>query len=541
MEYIIGIDVGTTSVRGALVDKIGNIVEIAVESITTWNPEPDFYEQSSNQIWQSCCRVMKKIISRVSPASIKGIGFDATCSLAVFDIKGKPVSVNKKDIDDQNIILWMDHRAKKEADDINQTKHQILKYVGGHVSLEMVIPKVLWLKRNHSRCWKKAHHYFLLNDFLTWKCTGEEYRSLCSVVCKFNYEALPTGSSGWNKEFFEIIDLIELSEDNWKKIGSNVINPGTLCGKLTLQAAEEFGLLPGTPVAASLIDAHAGSLGVVGCIAENISPQFHKRLALICGTSTCHMWQTPYPVYVPGVWGPYYNAMIPKMWLLEGGQSASGKLIDHIIDTHPATSSIKNNLQNQHISNYLNSLLRKLAEKKQISLDELSNEVHVWPDFHGNRSPLADPTFRGMILGLTLAKDEENLAVLYLAVIQALAYGTRHILQEIERKAGKKSIESIIICGGLCRNDLFVQTHANAMGLPVLIPEQSESILLGAAILGASVAKFYSNIEEAVLHMAGPAKIIKPNLAVTNYHAKKYAVFMEMLNFQNKIKQTMNF
>lgn len=59
------------------------------------------------------------------------------------------------------------------------------------------------------------------------------------------------------------------------------------------------------------------------------------------------MWQTPYPVYVPGVWGPYYNAMIPKMWLLEGGQSASGKLIDHIIDTHPATSSIKNNLQNQ--------------------------------------------------------------------------------------------------------------------------------------------------------------------------------------------------
>lgn len=82
----------------------------------------------------------------------------------------------KIDIDDQNIILWMDHRAKKEADDINQTKHQILKYVGGHVSLEMVIPKVLWLKRNHSRCWKKAHHYFLLNDFLTWKCTGEEYR-----------------------------------------------------------------------------------------------------------------------------------------------------------------------------------------------------------------------------------------------------------------------------------------------------------------------------------------------------------------------------
>ncbi len=70
----------------------------------------------------------------------------------------------------------MDHRAKEEAEIINSTKHPVLKYVGGSVSLEMMVPKILWLKRNHTDCWNKAQHYFLLNDFLTWKCTGEETR-----------------------------------------------------------------------------------------------------------------------------------------------------------------------------------------------------------------------------------------------------------------------------------------------------------------------------------------------------------------------------
>lgn len=78
--------------------------------------------------------------------------------------------------DDQNIILWMDHRAKTEADIINKTQHPVLKYVGGNVSLEMMIPKILWLKRNCTEYWERIAHFFLLPDFLTWRATGEFYR-----------------------------------------------------------------------------------------------------------------------------------------------------------------------------------------------------------------------------------------------------------------------------------------------------------------------------------------------------------------------------
>lgn len=141
---------------------------------------------------------------------------------------------------------------------------------------------------------------------------------------------------------------------------------------------------------------------------------------MICGTSTCHMVQTREEIYVPGIWGPYYNAMIPNMWLLAGGQSVSGKLIDHIIDTHPASSSIKSNCklyansyyhlkpkqsstQNRqfffrHPTQYLNHLLNEIANQKELnSLDELTKHIHIWPDFHGNRSPLGDPSLRGMV------------------------------------------------------------------------------------------------------------------------------------------------
>lgn len=68
-------------------------------------------------------------------------------------------------------------------------------------------------------------------------------------------------------------------------------------------------------------------------------------LGLICGTSSCHMAISPQPLFVPGVWGPYFSAVVPGMWLSEGGQSATGKLLDHIVDTHPVSNQIKLKLQ----------------------------------------------------------------------------------------------------------------------------------------------------------------------------------------------------
>lgn len=272
----------------------------------------------------------------INPASIKGIGFDATCSLVALDKNGKAISVSNSNNNEQNVIMWMDHRAQAEADHINKTNHDILKYVGGKVSLEMEMPKLLWLKKNMSSKWSEFGYFFDLPDFLTWKATGSLTRSLCSLVCKWNYECSLDGKQGWNMSFLREIGLEDLAEKDFKKIGNKVLMPGDKCGGLTGEVAKLLGLQPNTPVATSIIDAHAGGLGMIGTHGEDIDKDMSSRLCLICGTSTCHMAVIKKPVLVQGVWGPYFSAMVPNMWLNEAGQSASGMLLDYVISSHPA-------------------------------------------------------------------------------------------------------------------------------------------------------------------------------------------------------------
>ncbi|EFA09750.1 FGGY carbohydrate kinase domain-containing protein [Tribolium castaneum] len=533
--YFIGVDVGTGSARAALVTDNGKIVKTAVQSIQTWNPQQDFYEQSSDDIWNACVTCIKKVAEGVNPDDVKGLGFDATCSLVALDKSGNPLSVSPSGNDRQNVILWLDHRASGEAAKINKLSHSVLKYVGGKISLEMETPKLLWLKTHLPKQWAKVGLFFDLPDFLTWKATSCETRSLCSLVCKWTYD----GQAGWSPSYFQEIGLGDLQEDNWRKIGATVLSPGSPVGQgLSKQAAKELGLKFGTPVGTSIIDAHAGGLGLVGCRA-GVNPDFSTRLSLICGTSTCHMAVANKPVFTPGVWGPYFSAMVPGMWLNEGGQSATGKLIDHVIDSHPATATIKGKIGEMHIQTYLSNLLKDLAKKANLdNVAFLTRDLHVWPDFHGNRSPIADPTLKGAVSGLTLAEDEESLALLYLATVQALAYGTRHILESLIKSG--HFIESVLICGGLSKNYLFTQTQADVVNLPVVCPEEIESVLLGSAILGACAAKYFPDMTTAIKSMGGKGKVVSPNPSIMDYHNKKYKVFLAMYEHQVQYRTIMS-
>lgn len=538
-EYFVGIDVGTGSVRAALITHEGKTINIANHPTDTYNPRQEFYEQSSNNIWDSVCRVVKKVVADVPKSSVKGIGFAATCSLVVLDKNGSPVTVSPSGDDNRNIILWMDHRAEEEAKFINSTDHEVLKYVGGKISLEMEAPKMLWLKRNLPSSWSRAQLLFDLPDFLTWRATNSESRSLCSLVCKWNYVASPE-KNGWDFDFYTRIGLEDVAKNNWRRIGSEVKIPGEAVGSgLSKLAARELDLLEGTPVGASIIDAHAGGLGMLGCDSPDYSVELTARLGLICGTSTCHMAVSEKEIFIPGVWGPYYNAMFPDLWLSEGGQSATGKLLDHIIETHPASAFIREQLEpKMHMQQYLYNLIKLLARKENLLHESLlTKDLHVWPDFHGNRSPLADSTLRGMITGLSLSCDEENLAKLYLATLQAITYGTKHIIEALN--ASGHEIKAILICGGLRHSELFVQTQADVLGLPVLIPTEKEPVMLGAAILGASAGK-YSTVQKAVNAMKSSSRIVKPRAETYSFHSRKYRVFKKMVKDQEEYKKIMS-
>ncbi|CAH1122282.1 unnamed protein product [Ceutorhynchus assimilis] len=538
MAYFLGVDVGTSSVRAALVTETGKILKSHVEPTKTWNLEPDFYEQSSDDIWRAVCQCVKEVTKATCNKSIKGIGFDATCSLVCIDKNGKPLTVSPSGNNEQNIILWLDHRAMKETEFLNNTNHPVLQYVGGKIFPEMETPKLLWLKKYLEATWNQAGYFFDLPDYLTWRATDVDSRSSCSLVCKWAYEMNVDGVEAWSKNFLDQAGLSDLAEDNWRKIGSIVQYPGAPVGSgLSNQAANELGLLPGTPVGTSMIDAHAGGLGLIGCTVEKIDPRFETRVGLICGTSTCHMAVSNEAVFVPGVWGPYKSAMIPGMWLNEGGQSATGKLVDHVIDTHPATAEIRKKLGDLHIIQYLNNIIYDLAKKQNLNDPAfLTKDFHVYPDFHGNRL-LADPTLKGMISGLSLSSDEESLAILYLATVQALSYGTRQIIEKLNDSG--YNIKSTLICGGLSKNPIFTAAQANVCNLPVICPEEIESVLLGSAILGAVAANHFDSLEDAIKSMGGKGNAVFPDAKTIEYHNKKYKVFLQMHNDQIKYRQIM--
>ena len=266
------------------------------------------------------------------------MGFDATCSLVALDRDARPLSVSPTDAPERDVIVWMDHRAVDDAERINAGGHEALRYVGGKISPEMHAPKLAWLARCKPETIANAGHFFDLTDFLSFRATGSLTRSACPATCKFGYLA---HERRWPDEFFDSVGLGFLKDDHYARIGAETAPPGAPLGRgLTPEAAAAMGLRPGTPVGAGLVDAHAGAAGTLGARAGGTSADPRRRLALIFGTSSSCMALADEPRFVDGIWGPHFGALTPDQWLIDGGQSAFGGAIDHLLRLHPAFAEL---------------------------------------------------------------------------------------------------------------------------------------------------------------------------------------------------------
>lgn len=181
-----GIDIGSASVRVGLYDGSGRRQAFATRPIKQVRPAPLFVEQSSSDIWSAICDAMHEASAG---RKVAAIGLDATCSLVAVGAGGQPVSVAEDGDTNRDIIMWMDHRAGAEAETINQTKDPALAYVGGEVSVEMELPKVLWLKRHRPADYAAVWRYFDLADYMIWRMTGADIASVCTLGCKWNWLA----------------------------------------------------------------------------------------------------------------------------------------------------------------------------------------------------------------------------------------------------------------------------------------------------------------------------------------------------------------
>jgi D-ribulokinase len=361
----------------------------------------------------------------------------------------------------------------------------------------METPKLLWLKENLPETFTGAGRFFDLADYLTWRATGDFSRSVCTVTCKWTYLA---HEKAWDRSYFETIGLKELADENFERIGQSIVDAGTPLGSgLIPSAASELGLEPGTAVGAGLIDAHAGGIGTIG--AEGPNEGAVTRMAYVFGTSACTMSSSINKAFVPGVWGPYYSAMVPGLWLSEGGQSAAGEAIAHLVKYHPAYPAAKSAAESTglHVLDYL---LQKIAEQVSTPSNavKLARSMVVVPEFLGNRAPFADPDAKAIICGLDLDASEAALVGLYVAGITGLGYGLRQIL-EVQREHNVAP-KLVVMSGGAGESPIVKQLLADAADIAIAEPGSTEPVLLGSAMLGAVASGDFETLQDAMVNMS---------------------------------------
>jgi FGGY-family pentulose kinase len=535
-EAYIGVDVGTGSARAGVFDGAGQLIASAKKPIAIWHEAGEIVEQSSDDIWRATTGAVREAVaaSGLPQQAFAGIGFDATCSLVVLDDAGAPLPVGPSGDPRRDVIVWMDHRAVGEADRINGGGHEVLRYVGGKISPEMQVPKLLWLAKHMPQTFQRARHFFDLTDFLTWRASGALQRSVCTLTCKWTYLA---HERRWAGDFFDGLGLRDLAADGFARIGAEVVEPGTPLGRgLTLEAAADMGLPAGVKVGAGLIDAHAGAVGTLAASLDGAPVDPRNRLALILGTSACCMAVSDQPRFVDGVWGPYFSALTPGQWLTEGGQSAFGAAIDRLMRRHPAFSEASQRAGDNAYEEMERDILARAGSLSRAAL--LARDLHVLPDFLGNRSPLADPNTRGVLVGLDLRADRDSVLELYVAALTGLAHGVAQIIRTLE--AGGYDFDMLVVSGGAGRSPLVRQIIADATGKRVGAPQTSEPVLLGAAMLGA-VAACKHDMGSAMSSMSRLSEEVLPQGGeIAGFHDKKRRAFDSMQAAESGIRAIMS-
>ena len=521
-RHVCAVDVGTGSARAGIFDRAGHMLGRAEHPIAMNRPKADHAEHDSEDIWAAVCHSVKAALDRsgVAPDAIAGISFDATCSLVVRDAEGGQVSVSITGEKRWDTIVWLDHRAIEEADECTAGGHRVLDYLGGVMSPEMATPKLMWLKRHLPASWNEAGYLFDLADFLTCKASGSLARSQCTVTCKWTY--LAHEKPGWQRDFFKTAGLDDMLERG--QLPESASQVGSDLGPLTPKAASDLGLSVNCRVATGVIDAYAGALGVLGCFAGEPG-ELGRHVALIAGTSSCIMAMSPEPRAFPGGWGPYFGAALPGCWISEGGQSVTGALLDHVVRLHGAGG---NPTPERH-----RAIVERIMQLRAQEGLDLAGRLHVLPDFHGNRSPLADPHALGVISGLTLDVSFDSLCRLYWRTAVSIALGIRHILETLN--ASGFVIDTLHVTGGHTKNPLLMELYADAVGCTVVEPEADEAVLAGTAMVAATGAGLYPDLASACSAMRQRGRERQPDPAAWPRFDRDFRVFLEMHKQRQKL------
>jgi L-ribulokinase len=544
VKYTIGIDFGSDSVRALIVNtQTGEELATAVHYYSRWkkgiycDPSKNMFRQHPLDYIEGIENTITSILSQVNEEIVKnivGIGVDTTGSTPVaVDKSGTPLALLPGFRDNPNamFVLWKDHTAIKEADEINELckKWDIdySQYEGGIYSSEWFWSKILHVSREDNSVFEQAYSWVEHCDWIPFLLTGgSDVSKMKRSRCAAGHKALWHQSWGGlppNDFFVELDPKLDGLRD---RLYSETYTSNISVGRLTETWATRLGLPTNVEVAVGAFDCHMGAIGV------NIKP-YH--LTKVMGTSTCDILVKPLEKkehLVKGICGQVDGSVIPGMLGLEAGQSAFGdiyawyqRLIEWPIKELISNSKIiketeKEKFIDEAIVNIL-PILNEAAAKEPIGS---SGEIALdW--MNGRRTPDANQNLKGVISGINLGSTSPKI---FRALVEASCFGAKKISDRFISEG--IPIEGVIAIGGIAKKSTFVmQTMADVLNAPIKVARSEQACALGASIFAAVAAGVYSTTSSAMDVMASPFEsVYKPIESNVKLYEKVYENYNQL-------------
>ncbi|WP_258098052.1 ribulokinase [Marinoscillum pacificum] len=549
-KYVIGLDFGSDSVRSVLVDASnGATLGSKVHWYKRWK-EGKYCDPAANRFRQhplDHIEGMEYTISEVVkeagvPAdAVKGICIDTTGSSPIpVNEAGTALSLLPEFAENPNgmMVLWKDHTAIKEADEINELARSwggedFTKFEGGIYSSEWFWAKILHIAREDEAVKNAAHSWVEHCDLMTYMLIGEpELSTFKRSRCAAGHKAMWHESWGGlpADEFLSKLDpyLTELKSNLY----SETYTSDEVAGNLSQEWADKLGLTTDCVVAVGTFDAHSGAVGAE--VEEN-------TLVRVMGTSTCDIIVSSNDVIgtncVAGICGQVDGSVIPGMVGLEAGQSAFGDVLAWFknLISWPLDNLLTFNLSAEQIEEIKNDIIAELS--KQAESTPVSESAPIALDWvNGRRTPDANQNLKAAIVNLSLGTTAPHI---FRALVEAICFGSKKIVDRFQSEG--VTINSVVGIGGVAKKSGFImQTLANVLNMPIKVAVSEQAPALGAAMYAAVAAGIHPDTLSAVKAMGnGFEKTYEPQPELVETYAgiyKKYELLGEFVenNINNK-------
>mgnify|MGYP001478434792 FL=1 len=541
-KYVIGLDFGTDSVRAMVVNAMnGEEKATSVSHYSRWksglycNPAINQFRQHPLDYLEGLEQCIISCVEQIGPidaGNIVGLSVDTTGSTPVaVDSGGNPLCMFPEFKENENsmFILWKDHTAVNEADEINKAaslfETNYLKYTGGIYSSEWFWAKLLFVLRMDEGVRSRMSSFVELCDWIPFVLTGGNNASqIKRGVCSAGHKALWAEEFGGlpPNDFFAACDPLL---NGWtSKLFSKTFTSDQPVGKISPQWAEILGLSEHVIIGVGAFDCHIGAVG------GQIEPYY---LSKIVGTSTCDIMVAPLvemkDKIVPGLCGQVNGSVIPGMTGIEAGQSAFGDVYAWFkeIISWPVKRYIPNENQQETI---LNAILEDLSKEASMLSPKESDALAIdW--LNGRRTPDANQRVKAAFTQLNLGTGTAHM---FKALVEATCFGSKAIVERFKEQ--RIPVEGIIALGGVAKKSSYImQVMADVLEYPIKVHRSEQTCALGAAMFAATAAGLYPKVEDAMKAMgAGFEKTYIPDKAKTGYYRERYHKYKQLGDFINQ-------